>query len=428
LTRLLYAAVPGFKLFRLHSRMLLLEQLALLLLAGRGLDVLLRERQRPESIRLFAGACGLTALVAAAAAAAWSSPAPAWSALWLGLTAAAFALQRRLRPWSVAALGLLPILDGGFSLMPAAKPVSDIFPDQAFYAPLKRDQLQGRVAAVGRKAIPYGAAGVLGIDLANGYEPLNLRHFEDYFALLKYGDPAKIPKKPVVWTDLERVAKPEMLRALDVRYLAANERLPLEPLGFELVHEAEGVPVFDFYEGMTRSPLKLYRDRRPLGPAYFATSVRPVAGEEASLAAVAAAASVTEAHVLGLDRPGSPRLPGGSAAITRRGYDEYAYKLDSRGDNFLILSQVWYPGWRAWLDGAPVALYRVNHALLGCFVPPGAHELRLAMTSPQLRRGLVLFGFGLAGLALLLFSPLRRGAPSNAPEPWLRYGAGRPGP
>ncbi|MDD5630220.1 MAG: hypothetical protein PHU21_14225, partial [Elusimicrobia bacterium] len=38
LTRLCYEALPGFKLFRLPSRMLMLAQLVLLLLAGRGLD------------------------------------------------------------------------------------------------------------------------------------------------------------------------------------------------------------------------------------------------------------------------------------------------------------------------------------------------------------------------------------------------------
>jgi hypothetical protein len=360
LTKLGWTALPGFKLFRTPSRMLPLAQLLLLLLAGKGLD------------------------------AAWPYlPARPW------------------RTWLFAALGLLPLCDGALSWAPRTMPLSEIFPDLPLYAPLKRDRLDGRVAAFGRHAIPYGAAGVLGMDMANGYEPLNLRHFEEYFSILKHGDARKALAKPVVWTDFEAVAKPDMLRALDVRYIAANAPQPLEQLGFAPAGEARDVPVFDFYRGMIRATVRLWRDTRPLGPAYFATRVARVEDEAASRAAVSSARSVREAYVFGLDAQ-PPALRGGAARMTHRGYGRYLYDLDSRGENFLILSQVWYPGWRARLDGRELRLYRTNHALLGCFVPPGRHELSLEMTSPQLRLGLLLFVLGGAALAILISWPRDR--------------------
>ena len=58
--------------------------------------------------------------------------------------------------------------------------------------------------------------------------------------------------------------------------------------------------------------------------------------------------------------------------------------------------------WRARLDDRELRLYRTNHALLGCFVPPGRHELSLEMTSPKLRLGLLLFVLGGAALAILI--------------------------
>jgi len=202
-------------------------------------------------------------------------------------------------------------------------------------------------------------------------------------------------------SSLQALSRPDMLRALDVRYIAANAPQPLEPLGFAPAGMAQDVPVFDFYRGMSRAPVRLWKDTRPLGPAYFATLVAPVADEEASRTAVATARSVRDAYVLDLDRE-PPAPAGGTARMTARGYGRYAYEVGSRGEGFLILSQVWYPGWRARLDGRELRLYRTNHALLGCFVPPGRHELSLEMTSPKLRLGLLLFVLGGAALAILI--------------------------
>jgi hypothetical protein len=345
--------------------MLMLEQMTLLILAGKGLDILRQE---------------------------WGCSRP----------------RRIFRAGAIASLCLLAILDRGFRFAPVTVPLSAIFPNQEFYAPLKREALHGRVAAIGRTAIPYGAAGYLGVDMANGYEPLNLKHFEDYFSVIKYGDPSRLPAKPISWTDLEVIAKPEMLRALDVEYLVANASLPLEKIGFERIGGFGDVSVFSFYKGMVRAPVRIWRDMRPLGAAYFATSVTKVADAARSLASLTMAASVRDAYVLDLDRSADPLdFSGGTARMTKRGYDDYSYEIVSRGENFLILSQVWYPGWRAFIDGPETRLYRTNHALLGCFISPGAHTLRLSMTSPKLRTGLLLFAFGVLAIGALLWGPLK---------------------
>jgi hypothetical protein len=403
-----YAVIPGFRYFRHSSRILLLAQLALLILAGKGLDLFWSDRQNPATRRAFSYSWASVALIVLAGAAEWKSLHLAFSAAWLILPALWFAFRRPITVSSIAGLCLLPILDCGSRLAPVTAPLSAIFPEQALYAPLKRETLHGRVAAIGRRVIPYGAAGYLGIDMANGYEPLNLKHFEDYFAVLKYGEPRKIPSRPVVWTDLEAIAKPEMLRALDVEYLVANGPQPLEKIGFEPLDTIEDVSVFSLYEGMVRLPVHIWRDRTPLGAAYFATSICGVPDAASSLAAVARAESVRDAYVLGLEgSAGTFDFSGGTARMTRRGYDDYSYRISSRGENFLILSQVWYPGWKAWIDGRETRLYRTNHALLGCRIPAGEHTLRLSMTSPKLEAGLLLFSLGVLGMCILLSRPLR---------------------
>jgi hypothetical protein len=363
--RLLFDYFPGFALFRRSTRLLQLAQLAGVGLAGLGVDALLKGPWRRRE------------------------------------TAAA------------ALLCLLPIGDSGARMIPrlTTKPLTEAFPEPAFAERLRRSPTSGRLAAVGRTVVPYGQASYFGIDMVNGYEPLNLRSYLEYFSLLQTGDPTRTPRTPVVWADLTALAKPDMLRALDAEYIAANRPVPVEALGWDLVGRRDDATVFDFYKGLVRVPVLLWRDRRPLGPAYFAKSLTPVRTEAESLAAVAASPSVLDAQVLGWDGgSGAPlNFAGGIARMTRRGENIYEYEADSGGENFLILSQVWYPGWRATLDGKAAPLYRTNHALLGLAVPPGRHSLKLEMTSPALEAGLALCALG-----LVLTSALLRRAPPSA--------------
>lgn len=48
----------------------------------------------------------------------------------------------------------------------------------------------------------------------------------------------------------------------------------------------------------------------------------------------------------------------------------------------LVVSEAWYPNWRAWVDGAPAPLERVDDMVQGVWLEPGAHEIRLVYQEP----------------------------------------------
>ena len=82
-------------------------------------------------------------------------------------------------------------------------------------------------------------------------------------------------------------------------------------------------------------------------------------------------------------------------------------------DGFLVLSEVYYPGWRALVDGVEQPVLRANYTLRAVPLQAGTHTVTLAYTPRPFRRGLFFSGIGvlLAG-GLIGYSSL--GKPQEA--------------
>ncbi len=69
-------------------------------------------------------------------------------------------------------------------------------------------------------------------------------------------------------------------------------------------------------------------------------------------------------------------------------------------EGLLVLSQAWYPGWVATLDGRPATLRRANGLLSAVVVPPGSHHVQLTYRPPLALAGGSISAAALLGLAV----------------------------
>jgi hypothetical protein len=68
----------------------------------------------------------------------------------------------------------------------------------------------------------------------------------------------------------------------------------------------------------------------------------------------------------------------------------------------LIVSENYYPGWIAKVDGKAARIGRADYSLIGVELPPGARSIELKFTSPSYERGKVITWLAiLVGLLLL---------------------------
>jgi len=102
------------------------------------------------------------------------------------------------------------------------------------------------------------------------------------------------------------------------------------------------------------------------------------------------------------ERPGALPLVrlerGGEVRIERRLPGEWRIAFQSPGKNRLVVAETWDPGWRAWIDGRPAAVERLQGILMAVPVGPGAGNVELRYHPDGFVPGMVLSALGLCVL------------------------------
>lgn len=132
--------------------------------------------------------------------------------------------------------------------------------------------------------------------------------------------------------------------------------------------------------GLGVTDLLFGRGRRVDNPASLGRVSAPpqvdfVANRAAAEAALDKLDPAKSALVEGAER--QVRQQVDSVAVTAYTGDSYRIRYSASSDSLLRIAVPYYPGWNANVDGAALAIVPVDEALIGVFVPPGAHELTL---------------------------------------------------
>ena len=98
---------------------------------------------------------------------------------------------------------------------------------------------------------------------------------------------------------------------------------------------------------------------------------------------------------------------GGESAEVLAEAAQRRYLVRTDAPCLLVISEVFYPWWRATMDGDDVEVTRVNHSMLGIRVPPGSHVVRLRVAPRSVQWGGALSFVSLLAWTACLMPPRR---------------------
>ncbi len=350
--------LPGLDLLRVPSRALFIAGLALAALGAQALARLLQDAPHMRCLGLAMAA--LAAFDLALAAGVWviSGSLPvnfAWGAgfalavvVWIGLR-----LGERLphRAWlaGLLVIALLDLAGMDRSLFVSRSPQAVLAEGRPLAEYLAAQPGLFRVYSPSYSLPQHTAAGA-GLQLADGVDPLQLRSYVGYMqsatGVPSTGYSVTIPPYANGEPATDNAAcrpDPVALGLLNVRFVASEFDLPVD--GLRLLQ----------HFGQTR----LYENEQARPRAWVLPPV---------------------------ERLDPPIVP---AAILD--WRPERIELEAAGPGLLVLSEIAYPGWRAWIDGQRAPVETVFDLLRGVQLPDGPHRVTLAFRPASLYLGLGLF-------------------------------------
>lgn len=410
--------LPGFGLFRAPVRMFLIAALPVALLAGTTTQALLAgplpapllRRCRRVMLGVLAGA-GLclagqalldygrgraldfhvywAALLVTVPAALWlpgrlSAPAAQWPLAW----AAVLLIDLWALAWPLVRV----------------RPAADLYAPSACVAYLAADPDRGRVldrdvpGRPGETPLGFALPLVLRIESERGYNSFDVHRFKEYVQFISDRDgpvpPVEgIPTFPINNLPFLSVKNKRLLDLLGTRYLVQPTSEPLEGTGWRPVETDESPRAFCGIVGGERRlpPYTVYKNDDAFSRAFVVPTSAPLPERPRVLAALKGTDFRRTVLLEGAPPDPGPAASGGAfrpATIREYRPNRVTVEVESDAPGYLVLADVWYPGWVAAVDGGrPGPPYRANFLFRAVPVPAGRHEVAFTFDPPSYRWG-----------------------------------------
>ena len=278
-----------------------------------------------------------------------------------------FFKNKSLRNIIVLGLVVLTMVDlfrFGWKFTPFT-PKEYLFPNTKMIEFLQKNTGNFRIMTTDSRILPPNFSIQYRLQSVEGYDPLYLRRYGELVSAIQRN---KADINPPF--DFNRIITPhdptsKLIDLLGVKYVLSIDEHSLPKL--------EKV----FTEGQT----KVYENKDVLPRAFFVRKIFVSRSREESIKMVMDEKFDPRAEAVVEGVKNTDGLSTGSVDVLAYSENRIVLKTKNKGEGFLILTDIFYPSWRAKVDnGSEIEVYISDFALRGIFVPKGEHTVEFYAT------------------------------------------------
>jgi len=213
-----------------------------------------------------------------------------------------------------------------------------------------------RVAVSDQRIMPPNFLTHYKISTIEGYDPLYLRTYAEYVAVLERNKPDV--SEPF---GFNRIITPHNYNSLLFDFLNTKYLL-----SFDEIKSDKFIKVLE--EGQT----KVYENKNASPRLFFAEKIISENNEISTLFKN----DLRKTAVVDGYTQVSQNLSVGLVSEILYSANIISMKTNNVGDGYLVFSDAYYPTWSAYVDDVKTQIYKTNHAFRGIFVPAGIHTVQ----------------------------------------------------
>lgn len=239
---------------------------------------------------------------------------------------------------------------------------SYLFPATKTIEFLKNQKVPYRIASADLKILPPNFSTFYKLESIEGYDPLYLRRYAELVAALERGRPDI--SSPF---GFNRMITPHNYSSKIINLLGVKYILSLSDISSKSFVKV-------FKEGQTR----IYENLDVLPRTFFVENIKITANKQDTINAMFISSFNPEDTAI-IEKPGilssSLKWTKGKAEIIEYLENKIIIKTENKGNGFLVLTDSYYPTWKAKVDGRRTKVYLTDYNFRGVIVPAGKHEV-----------------------------------------------------
>ena len=283
----------------------------------------------------------------------------------------------RASPWQVLAITILVVdlFVAGYNFNSRTDPrLQQAVPESISF--LRKDESIFRVASFGTEDIlkPNLAMGS-GLQDIRGYDTIILRQYVDFWKSIE--EPHGLLYSMIKTLDQPSSLDSKLLDLMNVKYVLTRRDVSAE--GFRLVHDGD---------------LRIYENTQVQPRAFLVDRIIPVENHEKALARLRDPTFDPRREVILEKWPPGHGLPSGDGSlpvpkIRTYGANAITLDVDAPRSAVLVLSDTFFAGWQARVDGQEVEIFRANGTYRAIEVPAGSHVVEFKYSPLSFKIGLL---------------------------------------